>query len=73
MNRFDNLLGKKQQAKIRYLDNEFQMISPGDFVVCAVTGAQINVEQLKYWSVERQEPYANAAAAMRRQIELDAG
>lgn len=72
MNRFDNLLGKKQQAKIKYLDNEFQMISPGDFVICAVTGAQINVEQLKYWSVERQEPYANAAAAMKRQLELDA-
>ncbi len=71
MNRFDNLLGKKQQAKIKYLDNEFQMISPGDFVICAITGAQINVDQLKYWSVERQEPYANAAAAMQAQMKLE--
>ena len=68
MNRFDNFLGKKQEAKIKYLDNEFQMISPGDFVICAITGSPIKIEELKYWSAERQEPYLNAAAAMKAEM-----
>ena len=64
MNRFDKLLGKQRQAEIKFLDGEFQVMSPGDFVICAVTGAQITLDQLRYWDVERQEPYANAQAAL---------
>jgi hypothetical protein len=64
MNRFDKLLGKQRQAEIKFLDGEFQVMSPGEFVVCAVTGAQIPLDQLRYWDVETQEPYANAQAAL---------
>ncbi len=63
MNRFDKLLGKQRQAEIKFLDGEFQVMSPGDFVVCAVTGAQITLDQLRYWDVETQEAYVNAQAA----------
>jgi hypothetical protein len=35
-------------------------------VVCAVTGLQIPVDELRYWSVERQEAYIDAAAALKR-------
>ena len=47
----------KKLAKIKYLPNNFQIIEPGDYVVCAVSGKKINVENLTYWNVELQEPY----------------
>lgn len=64
MNRFDRLLGKQRQAEIKFLDGEFQVMSPGDYVICAVTGGQIQLEQLKYWDVPSQEAYATAVAAL---------
>lgn len=50
-------------ATLSYGPNGFRMISSGQFVVCAVTGEKISLETLRYWSVERQEPYASAAIA----------
>jgi hypothetical protein len=47
----------KKLAKIKYLPNNFQIIENGDYVECAVTGKQINLENLNYWNVELQEPY----------------
>jgi hypothetical protein len=41
------------------------VLSPGSFVRCAVTGVQIPLDELKYWSVKRQEAYADAAAALK--------
>jgi hypothetical protein len=35
-------------------------------VRCAVTGVPIPLDELKYWSVERQEAYAGPDAVMRR-------
>jgi len=69
MNRFDKLFGVRGEARIRYLDGEFQVISPGDFVRCAVTGDQIDLPQLRYWSVEFQEPYASAEISLKRYLE----
>ncbi len=48
---------KKKLAKIKYLPNNFQIIEPGDYVECAVSGKKINLESLTYWNVELQEPY----------------
>lgn len=53
-------------AKLSYGPNGFRMISPGHFVACAVTGEQIALEELRYWSVERQEPYVSPEVATRR-------
>ena len=36
---------------------------PGDHVVCAVSGARIGLEDLRYWDVGRQEAYATAQIA----------
>ena len=47
----------KKLAKIKYLPNNFEIIDPGDYVVCAVSGKKINLENLTYWNVELQEPY----------------
>ena len=47
----------KKLAKIKFLPNNFQIIEPGDYVECAVSGKKINLENLTYWNVELQEPY----------------
>jgi hypothetical protein len=54
-----------KEAKIRYLDADFVVAKPGSFVRCAVTGKPIPIDDLKYWSVDRQEPYADAEAAFK--------
>lgn len=54
------------EAKIRYLDADLDLQSPGDFVICAVTGRKIPLAALRYWSVDLQEAYIDAAAAAAR-------
>jgi hypothetical protein len=56
--------GRQREAKIHYLDGTFRMLSAGDHVRCAFTGAAIPLDELRYWSVERQEAYADAAASL---------
>lgn len=68
MNRFEGPGGR--EARIRYLDGDFQVITPGAFVRCAVTGRTIPLDELKYWSVSRQEPYVDAASSLKREIEF---
>jgi hypothetical protein len=41
------------------------VLVPGDHVVCAVTRQPIPLGDLRYWSVERQEPYASAEIALK--------
>lgn len=53
------------QARLHYMMGTFRVLTPGDYVICAVTGRRIPVADLKYWSVERQEAYATAEAATR--------
>lgn len=66
MNRIERLFGLKGEARVKYTDGEFQVLSPGDFVRCAVTGQPILLTDLKYWSVSLQEPYASATISMQR-------
>ncbi|MCB1519922.1 MAG: DUF2093 domain-containing protein [Hyphomicrobiaceae bacterium] len=69
MNRFDKIFGLKGEAKIHFLDGEFQVVQPGDFVRCAVTGQPIALQELRYWSVAHQEAYASAEIAFKRYAE----
>jgi hypothetical protein len=55
---------KGRQARLHYLPGTFRVLSPGDHVTCAVTGQRIGLEELRYWSVERQEAYASAEASL---------
>lgn len=57
--------GSGRPARIHYLAGTFRLLSDGDHVVCAVTGARIALHELRYWSIERQEPYVDAAASLR--------
>ncbi len=51
-------------ARLHYMANGFRVLATGDHVVCAISGARITLEDLRYWSVERQEPYAGPELAM---------
>ena len=41
-----------------------RIVETGSYVVCAMSGKHIPVDELRYWSVERQEPYADAASSL---------
>lgn len=56
--------GSGREARIHYMAGTFRLLSDGDHVRCAVTGTRIPLESLRYWSVARQEPYADAAASL---------
>lgn len=72
MNRIEKFFGVRNEAKLRYLDGEFEVLSPGEFVRCAVTGQPISLADLRYWSVDAQEPYASAEISVQRYLELKA-
>ena len=48
---------KNKLAKLKYLPNNFEIIEPGDHVVCAVSNKKILLDNLNYWNVELQEAY----------------
>ena len=56
--------GAGKVARLQYLPSTFRMLSDGDHVMCAVTGASIPLHELRYWSVVRQEAYVDAAASL---------
>jgi hypothetical protein len=66
LNRTDRSSPMAGEAEVRYLDGDFRVVRPGAFVRCAVTGLPIPLEELKYWSVDLQEPYANPEAVLQR-------
>jgi hypothetical protein len=53
-------------ARLHYLPGTFRQLSAGDYVLCAVTGARIPLDMLRYWSADRQEAYASADIATKR-------
>jgi len=70
MNRVDPIFAFKGEARIKYLDGEFQVLAPGDFVKCAVSGKPIPLSDLRYWNVARQEAYASALDSLKRHLEM---
>lgn len=56
--------GSGRVAKIHFLDGTFRLLSEGDHVLCAITGQRIALDDLRYWSVARQEAYVDAAASL---------
>ena len=56
-------------ARLHYLANNFRVLTPGDHVVCAVTGEKVPLDHLRYWSVAKQEAYASAEIAVKAELE----
>ncbi len=62
----DQINRDKGEARLKFLDGDYEVLQSGAYVTCAVTGVQIPLEALRYWSVDLQEAYANPAAATKR-------
>lgn len=60
------------EAKLHYLPGSFEVVRPGAFVVCAVTGEKIAVDELRYWNADVQEAYVSAGVSFRRSEDLRA-
>ena len=68
LNRSDRPSPMAGEAELKYLDGDFRVVRPGAFVRCAVTGVPIPLEELKYWSVDLQEPYVSPEAVLQRHV-----
>ena len=66
MNRYERQPLSAGEAELEYLDGDIRVVRPGAFVRCAVTGVPIPLEELRYWNVDLQEPYANYQAKLLR-------
>jgi hypothetical protein len=58
-----------REARLHYQPNGFRVLSAGGHVRCAVSGARVPLDLLRYWSVTRQEAYASAELATRRALD----
>ena len=67
------MTGSGKAARVHYLPGTFRLLTDGDHVVCAVTGAPIPLHELRYWSVARQEAYVDAEVSLRAEREADVG
>lgn len=67
------MLFGKREAKLVFTTSSFRVAQPGDYVRCAVTGAEITLEDLRYWNAERQEAYASGEIATQRHQEIANG
>ena len=66
MNRFERQPQAAAEADVDYLDGDIRVRKPGAFVRCAVTREPIPLEDLRYWNVDLQEPYASIQAKLQR-------
>ncbi len=53
-------------AKLHYGPSTFRVLRPGQHVLCAVSGEVIPLEELRYWSADRQEAYATCEISTKR-------
>lgn len=60
---------KSRAARLHYMANGFRMLASGDHVVCAVTSQPIPLDELRYWSVTRQEAYVSAQISVQAAID----
>ena len=61
----------RNKAKLKFKPNNFEITEEGDYVVCAVSGKKILLNQLTYWNVELQEAYFSPKEAQQRYEELN--
>tara|TARA_B100000029_G_scaffold506455_1_gene589237 strand:+ start:546 stop:743 length:198 start_codon:yes stop_codon:yes gene_type:complete len=60
----------ENKAKLKFNPNNFEIIENGDYVICAVSGKKIPINQLTYWNVELQEAYFSSKEAQERFEEI---
>ena len=47
----------KKKAKLFFKHNYFEIVEEGDYVLCAISGKEIPLQNLNYWNVELKEAY----------------
>ena len=47
----------KKKAKVIFKHNYFEILEEGNYVLCAISGKEINLQNLTYWNVDLQEAY----------------
>ena len=63
------MLKSDAEAVLHYRSGDYDVVMPGMYVRCAVTGERIPLEDLRYWSYERQEAYLSSEVATKRDTE----
>lgn len=56
----------KKKAKVIFKHNYYEVIEEGDYVLCAISGKQIRLENLTYWNVDLQEAYFSPIEVKKR-------
>ena len=56
----------KKKAKLTFRHNYFDVIEEGDYILCAISGKEIQLKNLNYWNVELQEAYFSPKEANQR-------
>ena len=53
----------KKKAKLVFKHNYFEIVEEGDYILCAVSGKKIQLQNLNYWNVDLQEAYYSPVEA----------
>jgi hypothetical protein len=61
-----NLKMYKKKAKLVFKHNYFEIVEEGDYILCAVSGKKIQLQNLNYWNVDLQEAYFSPKEANER-------
>ena len=61
----------RNKAKLKYNPGNFEILEEGDYVVCAVSGKNIPLNELTYWNIELQEAYSSPKEAQQRYEEVN--
>ena len=56
----------KKKAKLAFKHNYFEILEEGDYVLCAISGKKIQLQNLNYWNVDLQEAYFSPIEANER-------
>ena len=60
----------KKKAKLLFKHNHFEVVEEGNFILCAISGKEIELEKLHYWNVDLQEAYFSPIEANKRYNQL---
>jgi len=64
---------EEREAKLHYAGGDYQVVVPGSYVTCAVTGEHIPLDELRYWSFTRQEAYVSCQVSYERELACNPG
>ena len=56
----------KKKAKLLFKHNSFDIIEEGDYILCAISGKEIKLNDLNYWNVDLQEAYYSYIEASKK-------